>query len=166
VGVAGGQLQVAHPAGGWTKGEVRTSTPFDATGRTVSVQLKRAANAGQGGSTFGETSVILQADDSHQLQFFVAGGSMTAWIENGSTETNLNPSWPRYDPAAMQWLRFRLAGGQVVFEYASGSSSPGTWTTLATATVPFSLGSADLRLIAGTNAPVADVSAFDNVATS
>ena len=45
----------------------------------VQLHLVRAANAGTGGSTYGETSLIIRQDATHYAEFFVAGGTLTAW---------------------------------------------------------------------------------------
>ncbi len=160
------QLEISHPPGGWTRGTLQSAFRFDATGRSVQVQLKRAANGGAGGSTYGETSFILSLDATHQLEFFVAGGSLTAWVDDGSTSTNLTPSWPRYDPNAMQWLRFRASGGSIIWEYAAGVTTPGAWTVLASTPEPFSISSLALVLSAGSNLPTTDTAVFDTVVTT
>ncbi|MGN6693063.1 MAG: nucleoside hydrolase [Aquihabitans sp.] len=160
------QLEISHPPGSWTRGTLQSAFRFDATGRAVQVRLKRAANGGSGGSLYGETSFVLSADATHQVELFVAGGSLTAWVDNGSTSTNLTPSWPRYDATAMQWLRIRESGGTVFFEYAAGSTSPGPWTVLASTPRPFSLTSASLSLTAGSNQTTTDTAVFDDVATT
>ena len=166
VKAANQQLEISHPAGGWTRGSLLSAAPFDATGKAVQVRVKRAANAGQGGSTYGETSVIVSIDGTHQLELFIAGGSLTAWVENGSTSTNLTPSWPRYDATTMAWLRIRESGGTVSFQYSAGTTSPTGWTTLATVAKPFALTGATLTLTAGSNVTSADTAIFDDVSTS
>jgi hypothetical protein len=106
---------------------------------------------------------MLRLDSTHLAEFFFAGGALTAWTDNGSgTEVNLTPNWPRYDAAAMQWVRFRETGGQLYFEYAS---TPGTWTTLASVADPFPMTAVKLRLIAGANTVATDVAKFDDVST-
>jgi hypothetical protein len=138
----------------------------DLAGHAVSLQLVRAANAGQGGTTYGETSVFVQADSTHNVELFVAGGSLSAWVNQGSGSVNLTPSWPRYDATAMRWLRIRESGGTLYMEYAAGSTAPGAWTVLASTPDPFPLGAVKLRIVAGANVAVTDVASFDNVATS
>ena len=98
-------------------------------------------------------------------ELWVAGGSLPALVNNGSGETNLTPSWPRYSVSTMQWLRFRESGGTVFFEYASGTTAPGAWTTLATTASPSWLGSVTFRVVAGTNVNATDVAKLDNVST-
>jgi hypothetical protein len=160
------QLEIAHASGSWTKGALQSAFRFDATGRAVQVQLKRAANAGLGGTPYGETSITLTVDGTHQLELFVAGSSLTAWVTNGSSSTNLTPSWPRYSATAMQWLRIRESGGTVFFEYAAGSTSPGPWTVLASTPKPFSLSSVTYGLTAGSDQSSTDTAIFDNVSTT
>lgn len=166
VGVANGQLEIAHPAGAWTTGWALSATPHDQVGRSLRLRLKRAANGGLGGSTYGETSVRLQVDGTHYLELFVAGGSLSAWVNQGTGAVNLTPTWPRYVSTSMQWIRFRESGGQVFFEYASGTTEPGTWQTLASAPTPFPLNAVRLALIAGSNVATTDVAQFDDVAVT
>ena len=165
VAAANQELEITHPAGAWTKG-VLASAAYDQTGKAVQVQLKRAADDGQGGSTYGETAIFLRLDTSHYAYFFVAGGSLTAWVNKGSGESNLTSGWPRYSPTTMQWLRFRESAGTLYFEYAAGTDAPGTWTTLASTPDPFALTAVTFEMAAGTNVPATDVAKFDNVATS
>lgn len=164
VGIANGQLEIAHPAGAWTTGWAISAAPHDQVGRSLQLRLRRPANAGLGGSTYGETSVRLQVDATHYLEFFVAGGSLSAWVNQGSGATNLTPSWPRYVASSMQWIRFRESGGRVSFDYASGTTTPGTWQTLVSVATPFPVGAVRLALIAGSNVAAADVAQFDDVA--
>jgi hypothetical protein len=159
------ELEIAHPAGAWTR-SVISSTPYDQTGKAVRVQLKRAADDGQGGSNYGETAVFLRQDSTRYAYFFVGGGALTAWVNKGSGETNLTPSWPRYSATTMQWLRFREAAGTLYFEYASGTDAPFTWTTLASTPAPFALTSVTFELAAGSNLATSDIAKFDNVGTA
>jgi hypothetical protein len=165
VAAANQELEITHPGGAWSRG-LLVSAPYDQTGRSVSVQLKRAANAGQGGSSYGETGVFLRRDSTHYVYFFAAGGALTAWVNKGSGEANLTSSWPRYSATAMQWLRFRESFGTLYFEYAAGTDAPGPWTTLASTPDPFALTSLTFEMAAGANTSSADVAKFDNVATS
>ena len=165
VAAANQELEITHPAGNWTKGSVTSAGTFDASGRSVQVQVKRAANDGLGGSTYGETSLYLTLDGTHYATFFVAGGALTAWLNTGSGEQNLTPGWPSYSAATMQWLRFRESGGRLYWEYASGTSTPGPWNTLASAPTPFALDSVRFQIVAGSNVNVTDTAIFDNVAT-
>src|SRR3954470_3118028 len=130
VSATSGELQISHPAGAWTRSVV-SSTPYDQTGKAVRVQLKRAADDGQGGANYGETAVFLRQDGTHYAYFFIGGGALTAWVNKGSGETNLTPGWPRYSATSMQWLRFREAAGTLYLEYAAGTDAPFTWTMLA-----------------------------------
>jgi len=100
------------------------------------------------------------------VYFFIAGGALTAWVNNGSGEVNLTPSWPRYSATTMQWLRFRESGGTMFWEYASGATAPGTWTLLASAADPFPMTGVVLKIGAGSNVPAVDMAQFDNVSTS
>jgi hypothetical protein len=127
--------------------------------------VKHAANSGLGGSTYGETSLFLMADATHYLEFFVAGGSLTAWVNNGSGEVNLTPSWPAYSATNMQWLRFRESGGSLYFEYASGATSPGTWHVLASTPDSFPINAVTFKIVAGSNLQSTDTAQFDNVST-
>jgi len=154
------ELQISHPPGPWTKGSLTSVAPLDLTGRTLRVQLLRAANDGRSGSSYGETSIELYADDAHVAEFFVAGGSMTAWLNTGSGEVNLTPSWPAYSATAMQWLRFREAGGTLYWEYAT---APDAWKVLASAPTPAFARSTRFKLIAGSNIGGVDVARVDNV---
>lgn len=163
VAAANQELEITHPAGAWTSGGLE-STPFDATGHTVQLQLVRPANDGHSGSTYGETAVFLRADATHYIYFFVAGGALTAWLNTGSGEVNLTPSWPAYNPTAMRWLRFRESGGTLFMEYAASSSGP--WTTLYSMADPFPLSLVALRMTAGANVTTTDVAKFDDVSTS
>jgi hypothetical protein len=165
VAAANQELEITHPAGAWTKGTL-ASVPYDQTGKAVQVQVVRAADDGQGGATYGETAVFLRLDSTRYAYFFIGGGALTAWVNQGSGEANLTPSWPHYSATAMQWLRFREAGGTLYFEYASGTDAPGAWTVLASTPDPFALTSVTFELAAGTNASTSDVARFDNVATS
>lgn len=165
VAAANGQLEIAHAAGAWTNGSLTTTATHDQTGRSVQLRVRRAANNGLGGSSFGETSIRLQVDTSHYAEFFVAGGAISAWVNQGSGATNLTPNWPAYSSTTVQWLRFREAGGRLYLEYASGSSAPGTWQALASVANPFPLNAVRLAIIAGANTPVTDVAQFDDVST-
>lgn len=165
VGVAGGQLQISHPAGDWTVGAVQSATRFDQSGRAVQVQLLRAANNGRGGSTYGETSVIIRLDSTRYVEFWIAGGAITAWSHSGTGAVNLTPSWPAYSPAAMRWLRFRESGGRLYWEVSAGIEAPGQWTVLASQPDPFDLHSVLLQLVAGSNLAAVDPAVFDNVST-
>ena len=159
------ELEITHPAGGWTKGMLSSVAAFDATGRSVQVQVVRAANNGLGGSTYGETSVYLWLDSSHYAEFFIASGCLTAFVNGGSGEVNLTPGWPKYSAATMQWLRFREASGTLYFEYASGATAPGAWSVLASVADPFALTGVKFQVVAGANTSAADTAKFDNVST-
>lgn len=165
VAVANGQLEVTHPAGAWTTGSVTSTAPHDQTGRSVQLRLRRAANNGLGGATFGETSIRLQVDATHYAEMWVSSGTITAQVNQGSGAVNLTPNWPAYSSTTMQWLRFRESGGRLYLEYAAGTSAPGTWQTLASTPNPFALTAVRLSIIAGTNAAVTDTAQFDDVST-
>src|SRR5207248_2992310 len=90
--------------------------PRGAAAGSVQVQVKRAANNGLGGSTYGETSIFLMLDSTHYAEVFIASGKLTAWLNTGGGESNQTPSWPGYNAANMQWLRFREAGGRLYWE--------------------------------------------------
>ncbi|WP_051942799.1 fibronectin type III domain-containing protein [Streptacidiphilus rugosus] len=160
------ELEITHPAGAWTTGSVQSATPYDQTGKSVQVQVRRAANAGQGGTTYGETSIFITLDSTHYAEFFLAGGAATAWVNSGSGETNLTPAWPRYDANAMQWFRFRESGGTLYWETASGTSAPGPWSVLASAPDPFPMTQTTFKIVAGSNTTTNDVASFDNVSTN
>jgi len=167
VAAANQELEITHAAGTtWTKGTVQSAVAYDQTGKTVQVQVKRAANNGLGGPTYGETSVFLWLDASHYAEFFIAGGSLTAWANSGSGQVNLTPGWPTYASTSMQWLRFREAGGTLYWEYASGATAPGTWFVLASTADPFPLTAMRFKIIAGTNVSTTDTAQFDNISTS
>jgi len=166
VAAANQELEITHPAGaGWTKGMLQSVGAYDVTGGCTLLQVKRAANDGLGGATYGETTVFLWVDSTHYVMFFIAGGAVTAWVNNGSGEVNLTPNWPRYSATSMQWLRFRESGGVLYLEYASGTSSPGTWTVLASTTDPFALTSVTFKIAAGSNVAAADTARFDNISS-
>jgi hypothetical protein len=158
-------LQISHTAGGWTSGSVDSVTPHDQRGRSLQLQMKRAANNGAGGSTYGETSIYLWQDSTHYVYYFIAGGSLSVWVNAGSGETNLTPNWPAYSASTMQWLRFREAGGTLYLEYAGGATSPGTWSTFVSTPDPFPMSAVTLKLAAGSNVNAADAAQFDNVST-
>ena len=163
VAAANGELEITHPGGSdWTTGDVVSVQPVDLTKGSVQVQVVRPANNGNGGSTYGESSVMLRVDSTHYAEFFFAGGALTAFVNTGSGESNLTPSWPRYDNTAMQWVRFRVDSGTLYFEYAASASGP--WTTLASTPYPFTSVPV-YRLVAGSNVATDDVARFDNVAT-
>jgi inosine-uridine nucleoside N-ribohydrolase len=165
VAAANQELEITHPSGSWSKGTLQTATPYDQTGKSVQLQLKRAANAGKGGTTYGETSIYLQLDATHYVYFFVASNTLTAWVNKGSGEQNLTPTWPAYNSTNQQWLRFRESAGTFYFEYASGTTSPGTWKTLASIADPFALTAVTFKIIAGSNVASSDMAQFDNVST-
>ena len=158
------QLEISHPPGPWTTGSLQSVTPHDQTNRVLQLQLKRAANNGLGGTTFGETSVFLWRDPTHYAEFFIAGGSLTALMNGGSGEVNLTPSWPGYSATSNQWVRFRESAGTLYWEYADGTTTPGTWTTMASASNPFAMDSVVVKMIAGANVNVVDTAMLDNVA--
>ena len=160
------ELEISHSGTSWTNGSLQTKSPYNQTGRSVQIQVKRAANAGKGGSTLGETSLYLQLDATNYAYFFIASGTLTAWINKGSGETNLTSSWPAYNSTNQQWLRFRESSGTLYFEYAAGATSPGTWTTLASTPDPFAMTSVNFKIIAGSNVSGTDTAQFDNVSTS
>ena len=166
VAAANQELEITHPAGGWTNGALQSVGTYDQTGKSVQVQVKRAANLGAGGATYGETSIYLWQDATHYAEFFIAGSALTAWTAGGAAATNLTPSWPAYNATAMQWLRFRESGGTLYFEYASGATAPGTWTALASAPDPFAMTAVSFKIVAGSNATVSDQAQFDNVSTT
>jgi hypothetical protein len=160
------ELEITHVSGAWTTGTIQSVAPYNETGRAVQVQLKRAANNGLGGATFGETTIYLWVDATHYVQFFVASGSLSAWVNSGSGQVNLTPNWPAYTAVNMQWLRFRESGGTLYWEYAAGATSPGTWTVLASIADPFPLNAVTYKMKAGSNNKIADTASFDNVSTS
>ena len=166
IGVINQELEISHPGGGWTSGSVQSAAPYDQTGRSVQVQIVRPANGGAGGSQYGESSIFLWLDATHYVYFFAAGSSLTAWVRNGTSEVNVTPSWPRYDPAAMQWIRFRESAGVLYWEYAAGATGPGPWSVLASTAVPFSMTAVTFKISAGSNVSAADVARFDNVSTA
>ncbi|MEA2170437.1 MAG: hypothetical protein QOF76_3737 [Solirubrobacteraceae bacterium] len=159
VAVSGGALEISHPGGAWTKAQITSRDPVPLAGGAVSVDVLRAANDGRGGSTYGETSVYLQTDATHYVEFFIGGGSLAAFVNRGGSVTNLTPSWPAYPGA--RTLRFREAGGTITLE----SAAPGTtaWTTLASTASPFGSANPVLRIVAGSNIAGSDVARFDNV---
>jgi hypothetical protein len=159
------ELEITHLAGSWTKGAIQSVSPHDQTGRSLQLQMKRAANNGLGGSTYGETSVFLSLDATHYVKFFVAGGSLTAWVSNGAGEVNITPSWPGYSATNVQWLRFRESGGTLYWEYASGATSPGAWTVLTSAADPFPMNAVTFKIVAGSNVQYTDTAQFDNIST-
>ena len=140
--------------------------PYDQTGRAVALQVKRAANLGRGGTSYGETSVILRVDDTHYASFFIAGGSLSAWVNRGTGESNLTPTWPAYNATTMRWLRFREAAGVLYWEYGSGTTAPTSWTALASMPDPFPMTSVTLRIAAGANTSTADTAIVDDVITT
>jgi hypothetical protein len=87
-------------------------------------------------------------------------------VVNGSSEVNLTPNWPAYNPTQMQWLRFREAGGTLSWEYAAGATAPGTWTTLASTPNPFPMSAVTLSIVAGSNVGSSDAARFDNISTT
>jgi inosine-uridine nucleoside N-ribohydrolase len=165
VAAAGQELEITHPAGPWTKGSVTSATAHDQRGRSLQLQMRRAANNGLGGSTYGETTVYLTRDGTHWVSFFAASGSLTAWSNSGGGEMNLTPSWPGYNATNQQWLRFREAGGTIYWETAAGATAPGPWTTLASAPDPFAMDAVKLQVVAGANVNTTDTAKFDSVAT-
>ena len=166
VAAANQELEITHPAtASWTKGTLLSATAYDQTGKSVQVQVKRAANNGLGGATYGETTILLWLDSTHFVEFFIAGGAMTAWYDNGNGEVNLTPGWPAYSATAMQWLRFRESGGMLYWEYAAGATSPGAWTTLASMPDPFPMTAVVFKVAAGANLTTTDVARFDNIST-
>jgi len=162
VAAANQELEITHNGGSWTKGMV-DSALYDQTGHSTQVQVVRAANAGRGGSTFGETAVFVRKDATHYAYFFIGGGSMTAWVNRGSGEVNLSSGWPAYNSANMQWLRFREAGGTLYWEYSSSPTGP--WTILASTADPFPMTGMRLRISAGSSVNATDMAQFDNVST-
>lgn len=165
VAAASQQLQITHPAGAWTSGTLRSVAAFTATGKTVQVQVVRAANNGVGGATFGETTVVLRLDATHFVEFFIAGSSLTAWVNSGSGAVNKTPAYPAYNASTMQWLRFRESAGTLYWEYASGATVPGPWTALFSMATPISLAAVRYELDAGANVTTNDIATFDNVVT-
>jgi hypothetical protein len=166
VAAANQELEITHPGSTtWTKGSIQSTVAYDQTGRCVQLQVKRAANDGLGGLSYGETSVYLWLDASHYVEFFIAGGALTAWVNSGSGEVNLTPNWPRYSATTMQWLRFRESGGTLYWEYASGTTAPGTWTVLASTADPFALTAVTMKIVAGSNVSMTDTAKFDNIST-
>ncbi len=156
-----GLLTITHPAGDWTTGSLQSSSPYDQTGRSVQLQLVRAANSGAGGTTYGETSIIIRQDATHYAEFYVAGGSLTAWYNGGSGGMNLTPSWPTYSATGQQWLRFRESAGTLSWEYAAAAGGP--WVVLASTSSQFPTTAVRLQLIAGSNNTAEDIARFDNV---
>jgi phosphodiesterase/alkaline phosphatase D-like protein len=164
VAAANQELEITHPATAtWTKGSIQSVAQFDMTGKCEQLQVKRAPNNGQGGLSYGEMSVYLWFDSTHYVEFFIAGGALTAWVNNGSGDVNLTPSWPHYSATAMQWLRFRQSGGTLYWEYAAAATAPGTWTVLASTANPFPLSSVTLKIVAGSNVPMTDIAQIDNI---
>jgi inosine-uridine nucleoside N-ribohydrolase len=159
------ELQISHPAGGWTSATLRSAAPFNQVGRSVQVQVLRPANNSVGGATFGETTVRLRADATREIQFLIAGGALTAWVDTGAGLTNLTPSYPAYNVTAMQWLRFRESAGILYWEYASGAVAAGPWTTFFSQPNPVPLSAVTLELEAGSNIAATDTARFDNIAT-
>ncbi len=165
IAAANQELQISHPAGGWTSALLRSAYPFNQVGRSVQLQVLRPANDGAGGATFGETTVRLRVDATHEVQFFIAGAALTAWVNTGAGLTNLTPSYPAYSANAMQWLRFRESAGTFYWEYASGATTPGPWTTFFSQPNPIPLASVRLELDVGSNTAATDTARFDNITT-
>lgn len=166
VAAASQQLQITHPAGPWTSSSLRSVAAFNATGKTTRVQVIRAANSGVGGATFGETTVLLRVDATHYVQFFIAGSSLTAWVNTGAGVVNQTPAYPAYTAATMQWLRFRESAGTLFWEYAAGATTPGPWTTLFSMANPINVAAVRLELDAGANVAATDIATFDNIVTA
>lgn len=163
VAATDGSLAITHPAGDWTTGSLQSSSPYDQTGRSVQLQLLRAANSGAGGPTYGETSVIIRQDTTHYAEFYVAGGSLTAWYNGGSGAVNLTPSWPAYSATGQQWLRLRESAGTLSWEYAASAAGP--WVVLASTPSQFPTTAVRLQIVAGSNNTTEDIARFDNMST-
>jgi len=167
VAAANQELEITHPnSPNWTRGSVQSAVAYDQTGKSVQVQLKRAANNGLSGPTYGETSVLLWQDANHYVEFFIAGGAVTAWVNSGAGEVNLTPSWPHYSSTTVQWLRFRETAGTLYWEYGSGTTVPATWTVLASSADPFPLTAVRFKMTAGANVTIADIVQFDNISSN
>ena len=168
VAATGGQLQISHPAGGWTNGALIGAAPYDATGHATQVQLVHAANSGQGatGQTGGETAMFITKDATHYADIFVGGGGLAVYVNAGSGETNITPGWVPYNATTMQWLRIRGSAGTLFFEYAAGATAPGAWTTLAQVADPFPVNRVTFKLAAGSDMGTSDAAIFDNLSSS
>ncbi len=166
VRVEGGELHIVHPGGDWTVGELRSAQPYALTGRATALTLRRPANDGLGGATFGETSVFLDTGDGRSVEFFIGGGALTAWVNDGSGSVNLTPGWPAYRLPDAGRLRFRESAGTLFWEYQAESAPADSWIMLASTATPFPLDSVRFRVVAGCNAVLADVARVDNVTTS
>ncbi len=162
------QLQISHPAGAWTSGVLASAAAYDATGHSTQVQVVQAANAGQGatGKTGGQTSMFISKDATHYAYILIGGGGVGVYVNSGSGETNIVPTWVPYNPVTMQWLRIRESAGTLYFEYAAGASAPGAWTTLAQIADPFPVTRVSLKLAAGSDMTTKDTAIFDNVSSS
>ncbi len=165
VAAANQELEITHTGSSWTKGTIQSVGVYNQTGKSVQVQVKRAANNGLSGATYGETAIYLWVDSTHYAYFFIASGTLTAWVNSGSGEVNLTSNWPAYSATAMQWVRFRESGGTLYFEYAAGATAPQTWTALASLADPFPVTAVSFKIVAGSNVTTTDTAAFDNVAT-
>jgi inosine-uridine nucleoside N-ribohydrolase len=159
------EVQITHPAGPWTDAILKTALPFNEVGRSVQVHVLRPANNAVGGAEFGETILRLRADATCEVQFFIAAGSLSAWVNNGTGLSNLTPSYPPYNTNVMQWLRFREAAGTLYWEYASGATAPGAWTTFFSQPNPIPLTAVTLEIEAGSNVGTTDTARFDNIST-
>jgi hypothetical protein len=119
----------------WSRGEFRTQLPFDAVGKSVTVEIQQAAN---GGAATAQTSVRVGTPDGSS---YVDVGISQGWVEAhlkvpGALSDIGIGTGHTYTAGTPLWVRFTSTGsGWTVSDAPDNAGSPGAWTTLATVAV-------------------------------
>ncbi len=135
------QLELTIPAFDAGSGGVASSSLYDATGASVIVELKQAANSLGLGAAGG---LRLRTPSGHWVGLLVRDTSLQAMKQIGGTPTLVRSA--TYIAATMRWLRIREANGTTSWEHSPDGL---TWVVFASESNPVSVREVYVELVAG-----------------
>ncbi len=151
-----GELRVSCSAASYTDSAYGTSTAYDLTGSSASVEITDPPAPGE--DSF--MAFALGRPEAETLYSIETNGTSLEVYEVVDGNWDQIVSLP-FDVATMRVLRFAEAGGQILFEHSADGVS---FTTFHQKVPLFSLSELGIYLVAGNNSDtVASVMAFDNL---
>jgi hypothetical protein len=129
---------------------------YDLRGDAVSIEIKSMVNTASGA----HVSLVAYDDNDNAVVFSQQGGTLSCskWIDGMQAELGRAP----YDPIAHRFWRMREASGTLAWETSADGLG---WTTQASSSNLFDLGSVKVQLVAEVNAgePDPGEARFDNL---
>jgi hypothetical protein len=153
-----GVAEVAPATGERSEAAFGTSTYYDLTGSSVTVEVPRMVSTAAK-DAYAYLELYSDSPIGSGLLFWQQGGTLSAFIGPDSDHTSIADTG--YVPSQHAWWRIREQGG-VVYWDTSGDGRE--WTNLVSHPTPFSVATVSVWLGAGTSAAVSDVGTvcFDN----